>query len=476
MQDTVGGDIAQDVVISAARSGDPSAWAQIDRYFRPILVRYAARKGVSEPEDLAQEVMYAAFRQLDDLDEDWNRFRAWLFTVAYRRCADHHRRRYRRPETLTDTMPESVDPTGGADEPLWAEGAAAEVTAALSILADRERDVVSMRVMDEMSTETVAQRLGVTHVNVRVTQSRALGKLRSYLENNGGVLDKRFRGLVPLAFGESVLRWLRKMLRPLAGSGAAGAATATSPGLVVGGGAVAASLLAIGTAVTLSLPTPVAGQDHVSEAPEPVSLVQESEPRPADLDRPATSETDESDDPGTASGEAEQPGEQVTTTVVPTDSTQPATEEPDTSPPTASGDAPVTSSVAATPPPTSTPPSSSSGGGDLIDETVDATGGTLDTVGNLAGSLTGTVVDALDQTGTAVGDALNTVTGALTSGDLTETVNGTGQAVTDLVEDVTGTVGDTLSNTTEALDETTNDLLDTVNELLGSLGGSLFGP
>lgn len=47
--------------------------------------------------------------------------------------------------------------------------------------------------VDELDAAAVASELGVTPVKVRVIQSRALVKLRRFLENNGGCLDKRFR-------------------------------------------------------------------------------------------------------------------------------------------------------------------------------------------------------------------------------------------------------------------------------------------
>ncbi|MFP3914300.1 MAG: RNA polymerase sigma factor, partial [Actinomycetota bacterium] len=124
--------IAEDAVIQAARAGDARAWNEIDLRFRPALTRYAASKGVADPEDLAQEVMYAAVRQIHQVEGGWESLQAWLFTVAYRRCADYHRRRYRRVETLTDTFPEWLDPSRGADEFFLSKAERREATDALS--------------------------------------------------------------------------------------------------------------------------------------------------------------------------------------------------------------------------------------------------------------------------------------------------------------------------------------------------------
>lgn len=184
-------------LVDSARRGDPAAWEHILHQYGPRIVRFAASRGVRDPEDVAQDVMGVAAERIHRFRGDEGDLRSWLFTIAYRRCADYHRRSYRRPEEPTDRLPETVD-GDGADTAVWSDGEAGEAFAALNILDPRERQVITLRVISELGTREVAAALGLTRTNVRVIQSRALGKLRRYLENNGGYLDKRFRntGLV----------------------------------------------------------------------------------------------------------------------------------------------------------------------------------------------------------------------------------------------------------------------------------------
>lgn len=182
-----------DRLVTAARAGRSAAWDEIFARLRSDLLRFVRSRGVADPDDVLQEVMAAAVRQIGEIEGGWSGLRAWVFTVASRRCADFHRLRRSRPEVPSDFVPESHWAGSAADEPLWEESAFREASAALSILTEREREVVTLRVVDELDAVAVASALGVTPVNVRVIQSRALAKLRRYLDNNGGCLDKRFR-------------------------------------------------------------------------------------------------------------------------------------------------------------------------------------------------------------------------------------------------------------------------------------------
>jgi len=252
-------------ILAAARQGQPRAWELIFTEFAPAITRFAASRGVPDPEDVTQEVMEAAATRLDSFEGGWSQLRRWLFSIAHRRCADRHRRRYRRRELPTDRLPEHPDPEGGADAPVWARGAIAEIAAAMETLDERERRVVHMRIIDGLSVAQVAEATGLSAANVRVIQSRALSRLRSHVATNGGHLDRRFR-LLPLPLAAELFR----RLRSLTGGGATATASASVGPLVTGVAVVSAAAVIGVSAVTApplaaDLPQP----EPVAEAPEP---------------------------------------------------------------------------------------------------------------------------------------------------------------------------------------------------------------
>lgn len=267
-------------VLSAARDDDPLAWETVYRSYAPALLRYASKKGVPHPDDVVQDTFAAAAKKMASFSGSPAEFRSWLFAIAYCRCADYHRRAYRSPEELTDSLPEHLS-TPSSDAEFWASLDTEECLAALDILSQRERDVVLLRVVAGIPTTDVASGLDLSPANVRVIQFRALSKLRQHLENNGGVLDKRFR--LNLWAPASLLAALRRRLRPAEPSRPSDSAAATPgpvPTLPTGTSHLLASLLP-----TLSHSTAVAafalGAALASPAPHSLSPVSPPTTTPA---------------------------------------------------------------------------------------------------------------------------------------------------------------------------------------------------
>jgi RNA polymerase sigma-70 factor, ECF subfamily len=69
---------------------------------RPSLHRYCARMtgSVMDGEDVVQEALFEAYRNLDKFDES-RPLKPWLFRIAHNRCIDFLRRRGVRDEAET---------------------------------------------------------------------------------------------------------------------------------------------------------------------------------------------------------------------------------------------------------------------------------------------------------------------------------------------------------------------------------------
>lgn len=168
--------------------GTPVSWGDLYCELGPALLAYARSRGVRDPEDLVQEVFVDVSRCFDGFIGDRAGLRSLVFTIAYRRIADNHRRDARRREILVARVREkdckSVPPSCVEDDVVSSETTSAALQA-LSILNDREQQVVRMRIIEEASPQEVSRRLGLTNVNVRVIQARAFRKVRAFLEAEG---------------------------------------------------------------------------------------------------------------------------------------------------------------------------------------------------------------------------------------------------------------------------------------------------
>ena len=166
-------------VVEAARLG--AAWALEALYveLHPALLSYLHHQEPQDAEDLASETWIDLARALPRFEGDEGGLRRLLFTIARRRMTDLRRARSRRQTWPSD--PEALscwrapdDPAGTTVENLSSEAALARMAA---VLTPEQAEVVALRVVAGLDTETVAELVGKRPGAVRVLQHRALGRL-----------------------------------------------------------------------------------------------------------------------------------------------------------------------------------------------------------------------------------------------------------------------------------------------------------
>jgi len=157
-------------LVAATLTGDRHAFGELHaRYCRMVHAVVLVRTGPDESEDLVQEVFLSAWRQLSSLREP-GAFGPWLRHIAINRTTDHLRRRRPGVQLPTDL----AAPPGSS-----AEGR--EVLAALLRLPRHLAEPLAMRLLEGMTGPEIAAATGLTHGSVRVTQHRAMKRLREDL-------------------------------------------------------------------------------------------------------------------------------------------------------------------------------------------------------------------------------------------------------------------------------------------------------
>lgn len=198
--------------------GTAISWQEVFDGFKPALTSYARSRGIRDPDDLVQDVFLAAVERHQDFEGDRTGLRSLLFTIAYRRIADHHRRSYRRPETLVADQQPAPDAGLSVEEVVNLNETASEAMVAFAALSLRERRVLQLRIFEEATPAEVGKALGLSTGNVRVIQARALSKVREYLKSWSGV------NVTPtLAVAGIHLDFVRRLFTPLPTDGALGA-------------------------------------------------------------------------------------------------------------------------------------------------------------------------------------------------------------------------------------------------------------
>lgn len=132
----------------------------------------------AEAEETAQDVLLLAHDAMPAYRGDGS-VRAWLFTIARRRCARVLETRGRR-ERRRHLVPEGAAPLG-PDGALQARRRAAQVREALDHLKPTERDAVVLRYQAGLSYREIGEACEVEEAAARKRVSRALARLRALL-------------------------------------------------------------------------------------------------------------------------------------------------------------------------------------------------------------------------------------------------------------------------------------------------------
>lgn len=129
-----------------------------------------------DAEEIAHDAILAAFSLLRDFKGNEAGFVAWVKKIAVNRSIDKYRRDSRRPMQVdVEEFKETVN--DDADDMYSIE----QVKAALSGLPEGYRVVITLRLLEEMEYEDIANRLNINESSVRSQYSRGIAKIREVL-------------------------------------------------------------------------------------------------------------------------------------------------------------------------------------------------------------------------------------------------------------------------------------------------------
>lgn len=174
-----------DAVVAEAVAGNRDALREVLEIIRPIVVRYCrARVGTTErsglsADDVAQEVCLAAITALPRYKDQGRPFLAFVYGIAAHKVADAHRAAARNRSDPTEVVPERFSLEAGPEQMALDSESAARMNKLLSVLPEKQREILILRVVVGMSAEETAEAVGSTPGAVRVAQHRALAKLKA---------------------------------------------------------------------------------------------------------------------------------------------------------------------------------------------------------------------------------------------------------------------------------------------------------
>ncbi|GAA1216610.1 RNA polymerase sigma factor ShbA [Prauserella alba] len=176
-----------DELALAARDGDRTAVSALLRAIQPRVARYCrARVGgrlstYASADDITQEVLIAVMQALPSYRPDRSAFTSFMFGIASHKVADFYRKRQREPTTPMDDLPITVDIRPGPEAVALQADERQRLEKLLEGLTESQRNILVLRLVAGLSADETARAIGSTPASVRVTQHRALEKLRRVL-------------------------------------------------------------------------------------------------------------------------------------------------------------------------------------------------------------------------------------------------------------------------------------------------------
>ena len=167
-------------LVTATRGGDAEAGEKLYSMARGKLAGMALALGVSRDDvpDLVQEVLVAAWRNLGSFDSERGTFLAWLAPGLRGRATNGFRGLRRRRNLLTRFWSSRSPLSRRQEEPHAALDARMTVARLVGALTHRQREVVALYELGELSSEETAKVLGIGSAAVRSIARDARARLR----------------------------------------------------------------------------------------------------------------------------------------------------------------------------------------------------------------------------------------------------------------------------------------------------------
>jgi RNA polymerase sigma-70 factor (ECF subfamily) len=168
----------EQAIIQRCQSGDLSSFEELyDAYAEKIYrFLYYRTKSKEVAEDLMGDVFLKALKGISKA-KDITQFSAWLYRIANNTLIDHYRSR-KTHASLDDEEAMQVKDPQDIERESGNRFLLEKVEHELEKLTEVQRQIVTMRVWDDLSYKEIAEVVGKSEGNCKVIFSRAVAQLR----------------------------------------------------------------------------------------------------------------------------------------------------------------------------------------------------------------------------------------------------------------------------------------------------------
>lgn len=163
-------------LVKLARGGDKQAFCDLYIMYKDRLYRYAFFKLGNRDDalDAVSSCITNAYSSISTLKND-KAFSSWIFKILYRSCSQYVKAQIiERGQESIDDMTAQPSYDMNFDTP--------ELMEALNILNQEDREIVLLSAICDLNSKEIARLMDIPANTVRSKLSRALGRMRSFLE------------------------------------------------------------------------------------------------------------------------------------------------------------------------------------------------------------------------------------------------------------------------------------------------------
>lgn len=164
-------------------AGGSVDFSDVYRTHASAVLGYLTSRAVDDPEAVMQDVFIAVLPRLGSIRGGPRGIRTLIFSIAHARVVDAARRRNARPQAM-EFQPDRHDRAAASAEDIVVGPGDSTVLEALETLTDDQRDVISLRVIADLSVEQTAEVLGRSEGSVKQLQRRGLLALHELVRAN----------------------------------------------------------------------------------------------------------------------------------------------------------------------------------------------------------------------------------------------------------------------------------------------------
>ena len=140
-------------------------------------------------EDMTHEVFLSVYQNMESFDETKASINTWLYCIANNRLKNYYRDKKDNSDIddLMEVIPSDED--SPMEQAYYLEELRSLVAELLEELPERQRQLIIYTYFEGLNSKEVADKMGISSGNVRITLMRGIDKLREKMEEKGLSLE-----------------------------------------------------------------------------------------------------------------------------------------------------------------------------------------------------------------------------------------------------------------------------------------------